>query len=67
MLSIQPVLCSEIVGFAKLRKREHENKTGGDWREERRRCPISVVRLRSVNRGLVGLSVENVTTGLDRF
>ena len=39
------VACSiwgaEIVGSAKLRmKREHENKTGGNWREEDRQRPL---------------------------
>ena len=34
---IQPVPGSKIVGSAKLRKREHENKTEGNWEQEWRR------------------------------
>ena len=39
--------CSKLVGSAKLRKRDHENKTGGSWGEEgwlslpfSRHCPL---------------------------
>ena len=38
-LPTQPVPGSEIVGSAELRKRKHENKTGGNW-GKRGRAPF---------------------------